>query len=188
MTDDKPIESLDYLLEGAELNDSLLQAYRNFHLTLQSIFVAIGAGLSLAVLAFDELIQFTMATLILVVLAMISIYILLQMHRIIIARGEDVSFWHRKLIRAEQNLPPERRYFTQFKINQRLRRVDANYQELFLTEKEISDEKIDLLVEKGLGHTRKILDKWLFIGIGIIWLLLLSISIGYTVYRYVSVP
>jgi len=189
MTDDKPIEYLDYLLEGAELNDSLLQAYRNFHLTLQSIFVAIGAGLSLAVLAFDELIQFTLATLILVVLAMISIYILIQMHRIIIARGKDVSFWHRKLIRAEQDLPPDRRYFTQFKINQRLHRADANYiQELFLTERKISDEEIDLLIERGLGHTRKILDKWLFIGIGIIWLLLLAISIGYTAYRYVSVP
>ncbi|MCK4476381.1 MAG: hypothetical protein KAU16_06605 [Methanophagales archaeon] len=127
MTDNKPIDYLDYLLEGAELNDSLLQAYRNFHLTLQSIFVAIGAGLSLAVLAFDEIIQFTLATLILVVLAMISIYILIKMHKIIIARGEDVSFWHRKLIRAEQDLPPDRRYFTQFKIYQKLRRANAKH-------------------------------------------------------------
>ena len=68
----KPSDYLDYLLGGAELNDSLLQAYRNFHLTLQSIFVAIGAGLSVAVLAFNELIRSTLATLILVVLGIIS--------------------------------------------------------------------------------------------------------------------
>ena len=189
MTGNKPIEYLDYLFEGAELNDSLLQAYRNFHLTLQSIFVAIGAGLSVAVLVFDEPIRSTLATLILVVLGIISIFILILMHRIIRARGNDVSFWHRKLIRAEQDLPPDRRYFTQFKIYQRLHRAEANHlQELFLTERKIPDEEIDLLVERGLGHTRKILDKWLFIGIGIIWLLLFTISIGYTVYCYVSVP
>ena len=184
----KPSDYLDYLLGGAELNDSLLQAYRNFHLTLQSIFVAIGAGLSVAVLAFNELIRSTLATLILVVLGIISIYTLIQMHKIIIARGKDVSFWHRKLIKAEQDLPPDRRYFTQFKIDQKLRRSKANHlQKLFLSKKTITDEEIDLLVERGLGHTRKILDKWLFIGIGIIWLLLFTISIGYTIYCYVRV-
>ena len=82
------------------------------------------------------------------------------MHKIIIARGKDVSFWHRKLIKAEQDLPPDRRYFTQFKIDQKLRRSKANHlQKLFLSKKMITDEEIDLLVERGLGHTRKILDK-----------------------------
>ena len=61
MTNNKSNDCLDYLLEGAELNDSLLQAYRSFHLTLQSIFVAIGAGLSVAVLAFNELIRSILA-------------------------------------------------------------------------------------------------------------------------------
>jgi hypothetical protein len=187
MTNNKPNDYLDYLFEGAELNDSLLQSYRNFHLTLQSIFVAIGTGLSLAVLAFDNVIQFTLATLILVVLAIIGIYILINMRGIIIARGKDVNFWHRELIKAEQYLLPERRYFTQFKIYQRLHRTDTNdLQEIFMTNKRVEGNEIDCLIEKGLGHSRKILDKWLFIGIGIIWLLLLGVSIGYTVYRYAN--
>lgn len=188
MSNNKPSDYLDYLLEGAELNDSLLQAYRNFHLTLQSIFIAIGAGLLVAILAFNEPIRSTLATLILVILGIISIYILIHMRKIIIARGKDVNFWHRKIIRAEQDLPPDRRYFTQFKIHQKLHRSDADHlQKLFLSTgiRRINDNDIDLLVERGLGHTRKILDKWLFVGIGIIWLLLFIISIGYTIYCYI---
>ena len=50
-------QSIDYLLAGAQLNDSLLQSYRQLHLTLQSIFVAIGVGLSIAVLAFNKPLQ-----------------------------------------------------------------------------------------------------------------------------------
>lgn len=61
MTNNKSNDYLGCLLEGAELNDSPLQAYRSFHLTLQSIFVAIEAGLSVAVLAFGELIRSILA-------------------------------------------------------------------------------------------------------------------------------
>jgi len=61
MTNNKSNDCLDYLIEGAELNDFLLQAYRNFHLTSQSIFVVIGVGLSVAVLAFNELIRSILA-------------------------------------------------------------------------------------------------------------------------------
>ena len=187
MTNSKSTKCLGYLLEGAELQDNLLQGYRNFHLTLQSIFIAIGTGLSIAILAFKEVIQFALATLILIVLSIISVYILIKMHRIIIERGKDVNFWHRELIKAEQDLPPDRRYFTRFKIHQKLHRADIDHiQKLFLSESEISEQDIKLLVDKGLGHTRKILDKWLFVGIGIIWILLVAISIVFSVYRYIN--
>jgi len=57
MTNNKSNNYLGCLLEGVELNDSLLQAYRSFYLILQSIFVTIAAGLSVVVLAFNELIR-----------------------------------------------------------------------------------------------------------------------------------
>jgi hypothetical protein len=185
MKSNNQIDHYSYLLGGAELNDSLLQSYRSFHLTLQSIFIAIGTGLSVAVLVFDKAIKSLLATLILFVLAIISNYILVKMQKIIIDRGKDVSYWHRNLIKAEQELAPEKRYFTQFKINQRLQRADAkDLQKLFLTKRDINDKEIDLLVEKGLGHTRKILDRWLFNSIRIIWILLCAISLGYIAYLF----
>ena len=182
-------QPIDYLLAGAQLTDSLLQSYRQIHLTVQSIFVAIGVGLFIAVLVFDKLIQVALATVTLVVLSAVSLYILYTMRKIIVARGEDVNFWHRKLILAEQDLQPEKRYFTEFKVYQKLHRADANYlKEMFLTDKRIHPDEAHRLVERGLGHTRKVLDKWLFVGIYAIWFILLVISVGYTIYFYLSSP
>ena len=184
----KQLIDYNYLLTHAQLNDSLLQSYRQVHLTMQSIFVAIGAGLFIAVVAFDVLIQVVLATFTLIVLASISLFILDKVQKIIIARGEDVNFWHRRLILAEQDLPSEKRHFTEFKIDQQLRRFDVNYlKDIFLTDKRIKDDEVYRLVERGLGHTRKVLDKWLFRGVRIIWGLLLGISIAYTVYFYYCV-
>ena len=195
MTSDNANECLGYIIEGAELTDNLLQSYRNFHLTIQSIFIATGAGLTIAIIAFDEIIQFALATLILILLAIISLYILFKMHGIIIARGKDVNFWHRELIKSEQNLLPKNRYFTKFKIHQKLHRLDKadikSIQKIFLSDEKIDDENIDenidSIIEKGLGHTRKILDRWLFVGIGILWVILVAISVFFSIYRYLNV-
>lgn len=178
---------IDYLLAQAQLNDSLLQSYRQIHLTIQSIFLAIGVGLSVAITTFKECFQIVLTTLTLTLLAGISLYILFRLREIITARGEDVSFWHRKLILAEQSLPPDQRFFTEFKIYQKLQRVDANHlRSMFLTDKRIEPPQIDTLVEKGLGHTRRVLDKWLFAGISVMWVFLLGIGVGYVVYCLLS--
>lgn len=188
MTNGNANEYLGYIIEGAELTDNLLQNYRNFHLTLQSIFIATGAGLSIAIIAFDEIIQFALATFILILLAILSFYISIKMHGIIIARGKDVNFWHRELIKSEQNLLPENRYFTKFKVHQKLHRADIEHiQNMFLSDKKINDDNIDIIIEKGLGHTRKILDRWLFVGIGILWVILVVISVWFSIYRYFNV-
>jgi hypothetical protein len=177
--------NIDYLLAGAQLQDSLLQNYRQIHLIVQSIFIAIGVGLCITILSFDKFVQSALATLILIVFAGISLYLLYKLRKITIARGEDVNYWHRKIIIAEQSFPPDQRYFTEFKIYQKLHRADSNYlTDQFLTNKEINDAQVNLLVEKGLGHTRKILDQWLFTGIFIIWALLLVMSTGYIFCRH----
>lgn len=97
---------IDYLLAQAQLNDSLLQSYRQIHLTIQSIFLAIGVGLSVAITTFKECFQIVLTTLTLTLLAGISLYILFRLREIITARGEDVSFWHRKLILVSKAYRP----------------------------------------------------------------------------------
>ena len=179
----------DYLLAGAQLNDSLLQSYRQIHLTIQSIFVAIGVGLFVAVIVFNELIQVVLATVVLIVLSGVSLYILYAIRKIILARGEDVSFWHRKLILAEQDLPAERRCFSEFKAYQKSHRAEADYlKKMFLSDERVDSKQAYDLVERGLVHTRKVLDKWLFVGICVIWSLLLLLSIGYAIHFCLSSP
>lgn len=187
MSNDKP--NIEYLLAGAQLQDSLLQNYRQIYLIVQSIFIAIGVGLCLNILSFDELVKSVLATLILVIFGSISLFLMHKIKKIIIARGEGVNYWHRKIITAEQNFPPAQRYFTEFKIYQKLHRKDIDeLKKQFLTNKEIDDDQSGLLVGKGLGHTRKILDQWLFTGILAIWVLLFVISMVYLLYCCLGLP
>jgi hypothetical protein len=165
---ENPYDYVRYLLNGVQWNDSLLEGYRSFHLTMQSIFIAIGAGVSVANLNFRGLAQSASAILILTALAVLGIYIILKMHKIIIDRGYAVDAWSKELIRAEKELPIGKRQFTQSKIEGR----GFNF-----TAAEIDEDKINQLVRKG--YARKILDKWLFIGIGVVWSLLLAINFVY---------
>jgi len=67
---------IEYLLTNAELQDSLLQNYRQMHLVIQSIFIAIGVGLSLSIISFDMLIHSLFSFIILVIFSVISFILL----------------------------------------------------------------------------------------------------------------
>jgi hypothetical protein len=176
---------LDYILNAAIMQDSLLQSYRTLSLTLQSIFIAIASGLAIAVLSFSDLFQAISSLLMLTSLSILSIYLLVKVRKIILARGNDINFWHKKLIIQEQSLPLDQRYFTEFKIHQKLKREQSEYlNDLFSGSKKINEKDAELIVEKGLGHNRKVLDKWLFIGLLIIWLIILIISYLYVIVHY----
>ncbi|MBI4652316.1 hypothetical protein HY745_13780 [Candidatus Desantisbacteria bacterium] len=178
---DKDSYSIEEIIGSAELQDSLLQSYRNFHLTVQSIFIAIGAGIFVTILSFKEQLQAYFAITILLAIFLLSAYLLWCMRNMITERGKDVDFWHVELIKAEQALPADQRLFTKFKIYQKLKRENHDYlQEMFLTTKKITKEDIEKLVEKGLTHTRKVLDKWLFVGLWIIWALIVLCASIYT--------
>jgi len=94
-----------------------------------------------------------------------------------------VNFWHRLIIKSEQNYSPTERYFTLFKIHQKEKRDRNEYlREIFLEElpkAELTDDKIDLIVQKGLGHTRKVIDFGLFYLILIVWIVFIFINIIY---------
>ena len=51
------MDKLSTLWKGASYQDNLLQSYRGLHLTVQSILIAVGAGLSIATMTFDGLIK-----------------------------------------------------------------------------------------------------------------------------------
>jgi hypothetical protein len=84
------------------------------------------------------------------------------------------------LIEAEQTVAPEQRFFTQFKINQKLKREENHYlQKFLLIDRPIEEKDVSLLIEKGLDHTRVILDRLLFRGLTAIWVLVLLLSTAY---------
>lgn len=173
-----------YLHHGATLQDSLLQSYRNFHITLQSIFLAVASGLTIMNLRSSGPIHSCVALAILVSISVLSLRNLRRMQGIILARGKDVNFWHRRLIRAEQDMPVELRTFTQFKIHQKLRREHSNHLEPIITDNvSLNDEDIDRLVERGLEHTRRGLDVLLTRGLKVFWYILIAVSVGSTAWR-----
>lgn len=175
----------DYLIQAASWQDSLLQSYRSLHLTFQSILLAIGIGLLIAIISFEFGIQTFIATTVLLAIWMLQVYIARRMRIIVLNRGEDVNFWHRAIILAEQELPSQQRFFTNFKIHQQARRKDATHlQEMFLSDKKIDAAQADILIEKGLGHTRRVVDEQLFKAISWLWLLLILGSGVFVAYKF----
>jgi hypothetical protein len=68
------MDKLSTFWQGATYQDSLLQAYRNFHLTIQSILIAIGAGLSVATLTFDTTLKTVFSYGLLSVITVLGVY------------------------------------------------------------------------------------------------------------------
>jgi hypothetical protein len=174
-------EEIDFLLAGAAWQDTLLQNYRIIHLTLQSIFLAIGVGLSVAIFSAGSKLVSYICCAELVVFGCISVFVLFKMRKMIISRGHDVSYWHRLIVRAEQPLPAAQRHFTRFKVHQRTQRAGVeDLHDLFLGQaKELTDKQADLLIGRGLSHTRLVLDVWLFFAMLFIWVALLVVGLGY---------
>lgn len=99
-----------------------------------------------------------------------------------------MNCWHRLLIQMESRQRSEHRHFTRFKSHQKLHRSDIGYlQSLFLSEAQVPEKDIDLLVEKGLGHTRYVIDGQLPDRISWLWLGLLGVVIATFVLRAAEV-
>ncbi len=157
---------------GCCLAGLLAAAYRQLHITVSSILIAIGTGLFVTVLIAQTKLTVLLSWLALVLFAGIAAYVLPKMRNVVSARGHDVNWWHSLAIQHEQLLSPEERYFTKFKIHQQLRR--ANAEELSATylspsPRELTEEQIGKLVGRGLGHTRWVFDVWLFRATFVVW-------------------
>ena len=163
------MDSLNYYWQGAAYQDYLLQTYRNFHLTTQSIFIAIGAGLAYGILdaSVPENVHYVYG--LLVTISALGIYLLIRMRRLIIARGQDVDFFHNRIIYFEKDLQKQEQVLTEFKVYQKFHRQQTHL-DTFFKNFELSEKTRLELTDKGKGHTRRFLDNHLFFGFIIVWL------------------
>ncbi len=161
-----------------------MQAYRSLHVTIQSILLAVGVGLTVASLTIADYPNFLPAVLVsatlLTCIAGLHLFSARKFAGVVLARGEDINWWHFELIRKEHSLSPDARYFTRFKIHQQARRKDVTHLEaIFISGSQCSpltNEQITELIGKGLGHTRKVIDQQLFAWIERIWWLLFFVA------------
>jgi hypothetical protein len=103
------------------------------------------------------------------VVTLLGVYLLWMMRKLIASRSEDVNYYHNQIIAAEQQLPKEQQVLTAFKVYQKFGRKEADVTQHFLN-LELNDTLRKQLIEKGKGHTRKLLDRNLFIGMLVVWI------------------
>jgi hypothetical protein len=90
------------------------------------------------------------------------------MRKLINARAEDVDYFHNQIIEHEKSFPKDEQILTAFKVYQKFNRDRTNIAEYFQNF-EITDSIRNQLTEKGKGHTRRLLDKYLFFGFFVVW-------------------
>ncbi len=198
-----PHDERMFLLAGAQWQDSLLQSYRMLHITIQGFLFTSGSAvlavqLTSAIQRSDaHLVQVacfsTMFSILIGALYWIQRRTAIELRRVVDNRAEDVNHWHRLVILSENGFQPQQRPFTVFKRWQQLQRADLEevvreYSATFVATPEYAKK----LVEKGLGHTREVLDRNLFDRLSRLWVLLIASSIALSLWfigvaAYVSV-
>jgi hypothetical protein len=190
MTSKQPTQR-DFLLACAAWQDSLLQSYRTFHVTIQGFLLAAGAAVLAVQLtgAIQEQASVLLAAAVFNALftALLGFLFWLQrktsneLRHVVDARCQDVDFWHRKIIQSESGLDSSQRTFTEFKVWQQARRASVDHLvPRFPAAQGISVDDTNELIGKGLGHTREALDINLFGRLQWLWNALLASSVGTT--------
>lgn len=162
------MDKLTGLWYGAAYQDQLLQSYRRFNLQIQSVLLALGTGLTVATLTIENSQKSFTVYLILIVFTLLAICLLRSMQRLISARSTDVDYYHKRIIEVESILPKEDQILTAFKVYQKFHRNQStfpSYFETFYLTPEIRGQ----LVGARKGHTRKVLDVYLFWGCYGVW-------------------
>lgn len=171
--------SRGFLIDAIAWQETLLQSYRSLHVTIQSILLAVGVGVAIAALTVAPWPDLSAVSLVCAVLlsclAALQQFSASAFSGVVTARGQDINWWHEQLILAESGLAPDARLFTKFKIHQQCRRRNAQHlEDLFLQARPIAIDP-SVLIGKGLGHTRRVIDRQLFRSISLIWILLLIV-------------
>jgi len=180
-----PSDRVGLCVQHADIQDNLLQNYRSFLITLESVLLAVGVFLLSGILSLSGL-QRIITVSALVLLAIFSIWIIHRGRRIVQARGRDVSYWHERALENEQKLAPEDRIFTEFKLHQQEQRrgndeVVDNWFDKYEKGEPLTDTEVHEVVHYGLSHTRRVLDVIIPWALTIAWILLLLIAIIITI-------
>jgi hypothetical protein len=170
--------SLPYLAAHLRNLEALLQTYRQINLNIQSVFLVLGTFLMTRILETDSMRTAIFFEVILASLTVFSSVVMWRFRQVIVARGQDVNWWQREIIKAEQALPPEERRFTHFKIHQSEHSISAEKASRFLApENHVSWDEIQELLNAELDQIRNIINTYILRGIQFIWGVLLIISI-----------
>lgn len=186
-----PIEHRDFLLAAAAWQESLLQSYRSFHITIQGFLIAAGAAV-LAVQLTSAIQEqtghlLTNAIFNLIFTCLLAFLFWLQrktaseLKEVIKSRAEDINHWHKVIMLSENELDSSQRSFTYFKMWQHAHRKDVDHiMPKFLPADGLSSDAADELLGKGLGHTRRVLDVNLFDRVLFLSRTMLITSVGVT--------
>src|SRR5450759_765709 len=149
---------LSFMLAGAQWRDSWLHGFRSLYLVIEVILLGLAGGLLVSILTL-EVSRAWVPALLLPVDATGSLLLLARMRVAAVRLGDDVRFWHREIVRAERELPPERRVFTRFKLLQRSRtNADTDeLAELALSAIDLDEVGLDRLVEP-FSATRRLIE------------------------------
>lgn len=191
-------EERKFLLSVAVWQDSLLQAYRSYHLILQIVLFAIGIGLTALLIATPPVVA-TWKNWFVGGVGILTSFIwglqrfaATKMDSIIFNRKLDINYWHKKIIRCELELPCDKRWFTEFKVFQRLRNGHASIGKTGTTqdlggETELSEEQFAELLEKDTGFSRRSIDDVLFLYLSLIWPVLVFIIAAHLIVSFTSI-
>jgi hypothetical protein len=174
--------NLNYLASHSRNLESLLQSYRQMDLTIHSVFLVLAVFLLARILeaaTFGIAIALEVA---LVSLAILSIIVMHRFRKVINARGEDVNWWYKEMVRAEQIFPEEERAFTRFKIHQS-GPGEAVYESIMKSGNQLSEMDIQLLLDTDLQHVRHTINSSIYRVINGMWVILLLLSVGGIIYR-----
>jgi hypothetical protein len=162
---------LQFMLSGAQWRDSWLHGFRSLYLVMEVILLGLAGGLLVSILNLDVGRAWVPAAL-LVVDATGSLLLLWRMRRAAINLGDDVRFWHREIVRAERELPADRRVFTRFKLLQRsrLKPDAAELTELALSPQGLDEDGLDRLIEPfNSSATRQLIENRVPMLIAVLW-------------------
>jgi hypothetical protein len=171
---------LGFMLAGAQWRDSWLHGFRSLYLVMEVILLGLAGGLLVSILNLDVGRAWVPA-LLLVVDAVGSLFLLARMRRAAIGLGDDVRFWHREIVRAERELPPERRVFTRFKLLQHSRNHTdtSELAALALGQSGLDELGLDRLVEPfNSSATRRLIENRVPTLIAILWVAWVIAGVG----------
>lgn len=194
------VEQRDFLLTCAVWQDTLLHSYRSQHITIQGFLVAGGAavlavqltGLTQELSAHPLKIAVlnSLFSLLLLFLFLLQLKTTTELKHVVANRAHDLDHWHKLVVISENAFSPEQRAFTNFKKHQQVRRGIEVEQVLSQSNPtdDITEQDAKKLIEKGILHTRKVVDENYFGRLQLLWISIVTISFsisGWLLYLWV---
>lgn len=169
---------LAYMASHLRNLEAVLQTYRQINLTTQSVFLVMGTFLLTRIIETD-IESALFLELLLVGLTVFSNIVMWRFQKVILARGEDVNWWLRHMLKAEQALSPDERMLTRFKIYQSEKRISPDHTaRLWEPGDSVTDGEIDRLLDAEVDQIRKVINNSILRGMRLMWVLVLGISAG----------